>query len=141
MKNIYLLSLLSAFLLSGCVISKPSGFSAESSKISSTTWILQDEDGDALSYNNEAINMSFESGDGDLRVSGFAGCNRYFGNANMQPGIIQFQNIASTKMACPEMEMEDNFLSLLQRVDTYSVSNNELNLYQGKMLLLTFRAK
>lgn len=141
MKKIYLLSLLLAFFFTSCVISKPAGFSEESNKISSTVWILQDEEGDVLSFNNEAINMSFESGDGMMRVVGFSGCNRYFGNATLQPGIIRFQDVASTKMACPEMETEDNYLNLLGRVDAYSLSNTELNLYQGKMLLLTFRAK
>jgi heat shock protein HslJ len=57
------------------------------------------------------------------RVSGFGGCNRYFGQVvEKSPGVIVVGPLAGTKMACPSpaMEVEDLFLATMSRVTRYS---------------------
>ncbi len=63
------------------------------------------------------------------QVSGSAGCNRYFAglepNANDGPA---FSPIGTTRMACSEplMEAEARYLSLLQRVERFSMQAGKL---------------
>src|SRR5215510_12776068 len=63
------------------------------------------------------------------RVSGFGGCNRYFGQVvEKSPGAIVVGPLAGTKMACPSpaMEIEDRFLAAMSRVARYSFVGGRL---------------
>ena len=63
------------------------------------------------------------------RVSGFGGCNRYFGQVvEKSPGAIVVGPLAGTKMACPSpaMEVEDRFLSAMSQVTRYSFVGGHL---------------
>ncbi len=63
------------------------------------------------------------------RVSGFAGCNRYFGTFRLsENGGIHFSNIGSTKMACDDMEVERKFLAALESVDRLEITGDTLML-------------
>lgn len=104
------------------------------------TWILQDENGDVLSYNGQAINLQFMK-ESEIRASGFSGCNRYFSTVNLDESSIRFEQVGATLMACPEMETEQMFLDLLPKIDRYELHGNELTLYQGKIVLFRFVAK
>lgn len=52
---------------------------------------------------------------GPDRVSGLAGCNRYFGPATLRGDAIAFGNLASTRKMCPEtlMDQEQRFFRAL----------------------------
>ncbi|WP_237154222.1 META domain-containing protein [Oryzibacter oryziterrae] len=58
--------------------------------------------------------------DGD-KVTGFAGCNRLTGNADLQGSKVRFSGLATTRMACkgPAMAVER---ALLQALETRAVS-------------------
>lgn len=107
--------------------------------LKSKTWLLQDEKGTVMSYNGQAVNIEFREDNG-LQVAGFAGCNRFFTNVNLQKESIKFGNIGSTMMACPEMENEQMFLDLLSQANAYELSGNEFKLFQNKILLLKFKS-
>jgi heat shock protein HslJ len=65
----------------------------------------------------------------DSRVSGFAGCNRYFGGVvEKSPGAIVVGPLAGTKMACPSpaMEIEDWFLAAMSQATRYSFVGGHL---------------
>lgn len=52
-------------------------------------------------------------------LSGNAGCNRMMGKieyTDRQPNIIKFPNIATTRMACPDMKGEQELLEALGKV-------------------------
>jgi len=53
--------------------------------------------------------------------------------------IIDEANSTETKMACPNLQEEKAFLSMLKSVNRYEVSGKELHLYKGNILLLTFK--
>jgi heat shock protein HslJ len=64
-------------------------------------------------------------------VSGFVGCNTLTGSYSIDgENQITFENLATTKMACPqkEMDIESSLLSFLESVDSYSVEDGKLNL-------------
>jgi heat shock protein HslJ len=77
----------------------------------------------------------------DQRVSGSTGCNRITGTVEFtERAKIKFQPLATTKMACPDMDLEGRFLSVLELADNYQVSNDLLLLNQGETLIARFKA-
>jgi heat shock protein HslJ len=68
---------------------------------------------------------------GDERVSGSAGCNRYFGSARVAGGNLAVGPLGSTMMACGQngvMEQESLYLATLQAATSYSIQGSELRL-------------
>ncbi|WP_299707215.1 copper resistance protein NlpE N-terminal domain-containing protein [uncultured Pontibacter sp.] len=66
------------------------------------------------------------------RVSGSAGCNRITGTLEPIGDRINFGPIAATKMACPQMEVENQFLKVLSDGELrYRVSEERLELMLG----------
>lgn len=55
------------------------------------------------------------------KVYGNSGCNRMTGSfdVNAKPGTISLDAMGSTRMACPDMAVEQNVLSALARVKKY----------------------
>lgn len=62
------------------------------------------------------------------RLFGNAGCNRIMGkveyNNVTQKNIIRFLNVASTRMACPDMSGETELLKTLSDVARFEVEGN-----------------
>ncbi|PVY41131.1 copper resistance protein NlpE N-terminal domain-containing protein [Pontibacter virosus] len=73
------------------------------------------------------------------RVSGSAGCNRITGTLEPIGDRINFGPLASTRMACPSMELENQFLEVLRDGELrYSVSEERLKLMLGGMEIAVF---
>lgn len=75
-------------------------------------------------------------------ITGNAGCNRITGQIEVDPDInrsMSFPHVASTRMACPNMAIENEVLKALNSVSTYklSPSTTELSLLdkEGKEVL------
>jgi heat shock protein HslJ len=49
----------------------------------------------------------------DARISGFAGCNRFFGPFSLNADTLEIGMIAATKMACMDNKQEQKYLSCL----------------------------
>ncbi|MBP3840459.1 MAG: META domain-containing protein, partial [Chryseobacterium sp.] len=64
----------------------------------------------------------------------------YFGDLTLDPtaGNFAVKNVGATKMACPNMEVESNYFSMLNEATKYVVNGNTLELYKGNLLLLKF---
>jgi len=71
---------------------------------------------------------------------GFTGCNRISGNISGTGGnVIHFDNTSpSTAIPCVGGNDEQAFLSALQRVNAYSISNGQLQLMDGNNVVMTF---
>ena len=70
----------------------------------------------------------------DGRFHGYAGCNNFNGNYAMPKSFeIAFSNIASTMMACPNMDLESQLMKTLEQVDSYNIKGNILQLNKGKL--------
>ncbi len=69
--------------------------------------------------------IAFDTATG--RVSGSSGCNRMMGSfdVNAKPGTIELGALASTRMACPDMTVENNVLSALNKVKKYKKLGKE----------------
>jgi heat shock protein HslJ len=75
------------------------------------------------------------------RITGNGGCNNYFSEVVLNSGNGNFVlgNIASTKMACNNMNIEQNYFDVLQQANKYTVKNGILELYKDNLLLLRFK--
>ena len=84
--------------------------------------------------NNVVPSISFDKRNG--RISGKAGCNRYFGKVSFDQQRIFISGVGSTQMACTDMEIESLYLKHLTAVNRYQLSGNNLQLFRDQELLL-----
>ena len=98
--------------------------------LSETKWKLIEVNGKAVKNNDNKdyfINLDSKSG----RFTGFVGCNTIMGRYNMIDATkLQFSNVASTKMACPDSNIESKFLKMIEKVENYKIEG--ANLYFNK---------
>lgn len=104
-------------------------------KITDVTWRLVEIQGRTVSRldkNKKPIQLRLNSKEN--RVNGFAGCNNFWGSFNLQNGNrISFSKMASTLMACPDLQLETELYRVLEKVDNYTIKNNSLYLNKAKM--------
>lgn len=68
----------------------------------------------------------------DLTFAGKSGCNNMSGKFSVKGSSVKFNSIATTKMACENMDKENAFLNLLEnRVSEYTYKGNDLLLRDG----------
>ncbi len=72
------------------------------------------------------------------RVQGFAGCNRFQGKYTLEEkiGRLHFSPLMTTKMACPALAQEKEFLKTLERADSFSIKGDTLSLNKARMASL-----
>lgn len=78
------------------------------------------------------------------RISGSAGCNRYFGTLRLGGGEFKVSGLGNTSMACvPALGMqEQKFLAALQEAATYEANETFLHIFDaaGKQRIRAVRA-
>lgn len=78
-------------------------------------WTLREIDGQPIldqDYPDGVPTLELEMD--EKRVSGFAGCNRYFGTFTLAGQMLSFSGMGSTRMACPQtMKLENQLLEAL----------------------------
>lgn len=90
-----------------------------------------------------AITLKFGE---DGRISGNAGCNDYFGDYELEGGLISVRALGATEKYClaPEgvMDLEQAYFTLLNNSTRYSIDQGELILsYYDEAKLLVFRGQ
>ena len=84
-----------------------------------------------------SVTLQFE---GESRVHGKSGCNRYFASYTLDGSRLRFGQAGATRMMCPEplMTLESEYFAALEHVESYQTENEQLTLLgkQGKRLLL-----
>ena len=86
-----------------------------------TSWILVRIDGQVVRADAEAT-LSFLDG----KVQGIGSCNGFFGPYERDGERLSFGLLASTMMACPDMDLETSYLAALSSVAAYRVEGAEL---------------
>ncbi len=70
----------------------------------------------------------------DNRAHGNGGCNTFNGSYELQDGNrVQFSKMATTLMACPAMETEQQFVKVLEMADNYNATETTLILNKARM--------
>ncbi|SHF78618.1 Heat shock protein HslJ [Salegentibacter echinorum] len=132
--KLVILTVLTLVLVSCNTTKKTSGQNANA-QITNTTWELVELDGSKIDQTNiEGKKIQFTLNSTDQRVFGNSGCNNFNGSYNLEDGLrIKFSQIASTRMACPENEInEQEVLDVFNKTDNYTVNGNKLMLNIGK---------
>jgi heat shock protein HslJ len=64
----------------------------------------------------------------DERASGFAGCNRWFGQVSRDGDSLRFSAVGTTRMMCeaPMMAIERDFLGVLERTRAARIEGDSL---------------
>jgi heat shock protein HslJ len=117
-------ALLSLLTLAGCASPPPLNTAPPSGE-----WVLESLDG-SVDAGLQRPTITFSEG----RISGFAGCNRYFGQRAAEPGEASyFSGIGATKMACvgPAMDLEQRYLAGLERTRDARVVDHRLVLFDA----------
>lgn len=74
-------------------------------------------------------NLTLVISEGGQKVSGFCGCNTYFGVINPQGSDALFTRLSTTKMLCNNnMTTERLFLKEIKNVTAVSIEGNSMNL-------------
>lgn len=74
------------------------------------------------------------------RFRGKAGCNAIGGSYQVGGAEVKITGIIGTKMACPDLEIENAFTKALEAADRYSANQETLQLFSGNNLLATLKA-
>lgn len=102
-------------------------------------WELQSINQKEIETEASSPNIEFILKDKNFR--GFAGCNRINGKVEQVGNTLQFGMAMSTKMACPQLKLESQFLRLItNRSWTFSVTKDQLQLSDTKETITFIRA-
>lgn len=89
-----------------------------------------------LTDNNSEVYLQFN--EAEKKVSGRGGCNRFFGNYEMDGDKLKFSPLGATRMACPDLQLETEFFKALETVDTYSIKDGLLSLKSKNKVVAVF---
>ena len=114
--------------------------SAGMDQLAAGDWKLSELEGKLIPGDSKAM-LSFIKGE-KKSVAGNAGCNRLSGSFEL-PGnnAIKFSSLATTRMACFDQkatETETKFLSVLGKVNSWSIPDGKLTLSDGTNVLAKF---
>ncbi len=103
-----------------------------------TTWKLTVMPSQDIRYSgSQEPHLQFEA----ERVTGNDGCNNFFGPYKLKDDTLAFGLLASTRMACADIDNFDiAFNSMLLKTTHYRISGDKLELYAGDKLLAIFLA-
>lgn len=76
------------------------------------------------------------------KVTGFSGCNHYFGNYELDGATLKFGHLGATRKACLDKEsvIEQNFFGMLANTREWRISEGALLLIDGGDMLGRFNA-
>ena len=83
------------------------------------------------------LNISFN--DSTKQVSGFSGCNRFFGSYSLNNSSLKFGAMGSTNMFCDETanNIETNLLKAFEKANLVLFTENGFSFYNKKKLILS----
>ncbi len=139
----YLTIMLFVLSISACNVFKKSSAAAEQTNvITDRRWKLVELAGKPVPDQVNGKEPFLMLHTAENRYSGSAGCNGIGGNFTLQDnGRIKFSQGMSTKMACENMEIENELTRALIAVDNYTMNGSELSLNKARMApLARFKA-
>lgn len=126
-----LLSGLAILVLAGCITGKDDGGTINAEALA-RDWRLVTLNG--ADFAARATMDLREAG----RASGQAPCNRWFGTIEGALPAFILQGVAATKMACPDMAAEADFLAALGRAELVALEQGRLVLTGADGLRMEF---
>ncbi|MDG3582646.1 META domain-containing protein [Galbibacter pacificus] len=100
-------------------------------------WALETIDGKAIDKTMKRPNLEFNLRNG--QVFGFGGCNRINGTLVVEKDSLAIGALASTKMMCPNAELETQFLQIVNNMKFHYKYKNLILTLTSAEHTLTFR--
>lgn len=129
-----------------CTHSKAATGSTTTNSSSENPSLLYDKDWRLVSIQGELVDTAgmhripaIRFSKSDHRVSGNGGCNGMGGTYTVTGEKLHFSPLISTKMACPNLSVEDKYFKALNQVTRFEVGDGRLELFSdnGSLLLFT----
>jgi heat shock protein HslJ len=122
---------------SSCTL-KTSDIITQDNTILDAYWMLVSLEGQkvTLASDSKTAFIRFQEKEDDIH--GFTGCNKFKGKYNLGDDSLILTEISSTKMSCTNIESDQRFLEVLQKVDSYRISKNVLTLFSKDKAVATF---
>lgn len=100
-----------------------------------TKWKLIEFRGKPVEYKApESNEVYIQFNSEDKKVFGFSGCNTFRGGFELNDrNRISFSQLASTMMACPDIELETEFIKAIQSADNYNFDGKQFVLNRSRM--------
>jgi heat shock protein HslJ len=137
-------SLADGRFLAGCcrIVPAPAAASEAATSIEGPIWRLTDLRGldpIVLRDATRPVTASFKAG----RISGFSGCNQFFGSYTFDRDRVAIGPLAGSMMACeePSMAVENAVHAALAGTFRYALADHRLTLLSGTEPILTFQAE
>jgi heat shock protein HslJ len=83
--------------------------------------------------------LLFEPGDA-IKISGSVGCNLLAGTVSIKGNTIKFSPLITTKMACPDQNLEYQFSGVLEQINTWAIEGSFLLLKIGEKTAVRLEA-
>jgi heat shock protein HslJ len=80
---------------------------------------------------NLKIYPTIQFDENEKKLSGFAGCNNYFGSYDPESRQLDFSKMGMTRKMCPDMTVENAFVNNLRNVSYYKIENKILSFYNA----------
>ena len=103
-----------------------------------TTWNLAEMNNSKIQHPGPQVpHLRFEA----EKVTGNDGCNNFFGGYTLEENSLKFGMLASTRMACPQInDLDIEFNKMISMTSSYRLSGNKLELYENDKPLASFLA-
>ncbi len=151
MKKSVVAMLVAPVMMAGCMTNSASNeknTSVSNAKVEVSAASLQHHNWELTQIDGKSINLpddfsapNIEIGE-SFTANGNAGCNRYFGQAELKGDQFRIDKMASTMMMCPQeaMELEAVMTAVLGDWSTITLTKQELKLKNNKYTL-TFKLR
>jgi len=102
------------------------------------TWKLQSINGKSVSEDDAMQIPTLEFNFAEMRLSGTTGCNRYNGAFTLNKNVLDLTPLVTTRMACPKMEMENEFVKTFTGRIDLDMEGNMLTLRKDNKTIMMF---
>jgi len=89
-------------------------------------WVLIELDKNPVQLSGTDRDAGIEFKYDDMLVSGRGGCNSFRGNFAADGKKMEFGELATTRMMCPDQAFEDKYFKIIRDVKLYSIEDQKL---------------
>jgi len=138
MKNYFLIGFIALIFSFNACKSHKTNQHGNGPFLENTRWKLTKLDAESISTpaSGKEIYIQFNKG----KIDGFSGCNKIGGKYKTSDNSLKITDIISTKMACPEMKMENTFTQALSKTESYTLKDKILSLTSSDNSIIIFEA-
>lgn len=111
----------------------------ESVSLTGVKWVAESLNGKEIKFKEAQSEVFLVFDSAEKKVSGKAGCNRFFGTYDQKESELTFGGMGATKMACPDMDIETSFFKVLEDTKSFVIKNDKLTLKDANNVIAVFK--